>query len=261
MTALTVIKGGISRERRAGGASPQVLYDLLNGYVTEEGTVTVRPGTLRSATLDASTKGLVAFDGTKHVFAAENVAVPAGYTLHLLQHPGGLDEDDEVVPIKQIHFAQPMMGYLYVAAEFESDGGSGLGTVFHYWLETGPTWTANTAYKLGDVVAPSVANGLAYRAKRASQPSPTWRANVVRDVGDVVEPTVYNDFLYTVVEVVGDSPKSGPTEPDWPTEDGAQVYEDSADTFDGLLNTTEPPDADTQTSSGTQDRYGTPGGG
>jgi hypothetical protein len=261
MTALTVIKGGISRERTAGGANPQVLYDLVNGYITDENTVKVRPGTLRLAVLDETTKGLVAFDGSRHVFAAENVSVPEGYTLHVLQHPGGLDGDDEVVPIKQIHFAQPMMGYLYVAAEFESDGGSGLGTVFHFWLESGAAWSANTAYKLGDVVTPTTPNGLAYRAKRATSPAPTWRPNVVREVGDSIEPTVYNDFVYTVVSTEGDSPKSGATEPNWPTEDGAQVYEDSTESFDGLLNTTEQPDPDTQTSSGTQDRYGTPGGG
>jgi hypothetical protein len=259
VTALTVVKGGISRERTKGAANPQVLFDLVNGYVTDENTVTVRPGTFRRATLDATTKGLVAFDGTKHVFAAEEVAVPSGYTLHILQHPAGVDDYGAQIPIKQIHFAKPMMGFLYVVAEFDNDGGSGLGTVFHYWLETGPEWSANTAYKLGDVVTPTTPNGFAYRATRASPPSQSWRPNVVREIGDVVEPTVYNDFYYTVVETEGDTPKSGTTEPAWPTKDGAQVFEDSADTFDGLLNTTTQPDPNTTTSTNTQDRYGGPG--
>jgi hypothetical protein len=39
---LTAIKGGINRTRTKGGARADTLYDLLNVYVTEDGTVQAR---------------------------------------------------------------------------------------------------------------------------------------------------------------------------------------------------------------------------
>src|SRR6186713_1911977 len=135
MTALTVIKGGISRDRPKGAARQDVLYDLVNAYVTDEKTVKVRPGSFRRAILPAITKGLCAFRGSKHVFASEPVPVPAGYTLHVLVHPlfeGGTANPFE---IKRIWFAAPFLGFLYVVAEFDV-GSSGAESVYHYWLQS-----------------------------------------------------------------------------------------------------------------------------
>ena len=250
---LTVLKGGINRLRTKGGARADNLYDLLNGYLTDDGTVHVRPGTLRVATLDAATKGLVYFDGSRHTFASESVPVPPGYTLHVLFHPDfdpdAPDQSDFV--LERIHFAEPFMGFLYVVAEF------GDGNTFHYWLQTGGVWEADTIYNHGDIVEPTIPNGLTYRASRLGSALPSWAPNVARTEGpppDQIEPTEYNGFFYTVVETVGDNPQSGTTEPDWPTEEGAQIFEDTEGVLGPSTPTTSPPDTQTPTTD-VQDRY------
>lgn len=211
---LNALKAGINRLRTKGGADPSSLYDLVNGYVTIDGSIQSRPGTMRDAALPAGTKGLCAFDGGMVVFSDSPKTMPAGYTCEVLAHP-----TDDTQTIAEIHFAAPFMGFIYVAAEFAN------GDVFHYWLQSGGTWTASTMYKVGDTVLPTVRNGLRYQTVLKSNPA-AWAPNVPRAVGDVVQPTVYNGWKYTVVEVAGDSPSSGATEPDWPELNGAQVSED-----------------------------------
>lgn len=144
------------------------------------------------------------------------------------------EEDVEVATpgasfaLEKIHFAEPFMGALYVAAEFED------GAIFHYWLQAGDTWAASTAYKAGDVVQPTTPNGIVYKAKRYGTAYPAWAPSVRRysdaDSGyaaSVIEPTVYNDFYYTCIATAGTLPRSGTTEPTWPTEEGATVVESS----------------------------------
>lgn len=221
---LTVIRGGINRQRVKGGARADDLYDLLNGYVTASGTVKARPGTFRENTLDSRTRGLVAFNGTRHTFAAEVLDVPVGYTLNVLHHPDA--SDYAPIALAKIHFAKPIMGALYVAAEFED------GEVHHYWLQQVDAWQQDTQYFANAMVHPTVENGLVYQASRLGDPYPAWAAGVPRYDGtfgdysqSIIEPTVYNDFFYTCVLVGGTNPRSGDVEPTWPTEDGAQVIE------------------------------------
>ncbi len=256
MTALTVIKGGISRLRVKGAAPPDVLYDLLNGYVTAEKTVRVRPGTFRRTVLPAITQGLVAFDGSRHVFASEPIAVPTGYTLHVLVHPDFDGGTANPFTIQKIHFAAPFLGFLYVVAEFDV-GDTGAESVFHYWLQSSGTWLADHVYKYGDVIEPTVPNGLAYQATRLGAPNISWAPRVPRTLGDVIEPTVYNDFFYTVVDTLGSNPASGTVEPVWPTADGARVSEDTdAGSAPPTVVTTPPTN---QPGSDVTDRYGIPG--
>lgn len=212
---LTVLKGGIDRLRTKGGARADSLYDLLNAHLTEKGTVKGRPGTLRTAEPDATTKGLVSFQGSFHVFSNAVVAVPSGYVLHVITSP-----DDATLEITSIRYAKPYMGFLYVVAEFED------GNTWHFWLRQSGTWQADHIYRNGDIVVPTVVNGIAYEAIRSDAPNPSWAPSVPRADGDKVEPTEYNDFYYTVVDTLGTSPRSGTEEPVWPTEDGAQVIED-----------------------------------
>lgn len=255
MTALTVIKGGISRGRSKGAARQDVLYDLINGYVSDEKTVVCRPGTFRRAVLPTITKGLCAFDGSKHLFASEPVLVPAGYTLHVLVHPlfeGGTANPFE---IRRIWFAAPFLGFLYVVAEFDV-GDSGAQSVYHYWLQSGGPWQPNKIYKNGDVIEPTVPNGLAYQATRLSAPNISWAPNVPRTIGDVIEPTTYNDFFYTVVDTLGSNPTSGSVEPVWPEADGARISEDTDAGSTGSTTTTAPPA--NVPGSGVTRRYGTP---
>lgn len=245
--ALTTVRGGINRLRTKGSAPNDSLYDLLNGYVTAAKTVVVRPGSFRVAQLPEETKGLVAFEGELHVFSDELVEVPAGYVLHVIAHPNATT--DVPIAIEEINFAWPFMGYIYVSATFEN------GDTYHYWLQTGDEWQANTTYRFGDIVAPSTPNGFAFQAQRLTEPNVAWAPNVNRAIGDVIEPTVYNDFYYTVVDTEGANPRSGATEPVWPTADGAQVIEDADGSLTAPTTPTEMPDPTAQPAPATGDRY------
>ena len=213
---LSTANAGMTRLRNKGGSSPETLYDLLNGYITLAGTIKPRPGTLVDITLPADTKGLVAHHCKLYVFKHEPDVTtdPLNYVVAALRHP-----TDPTILLKQIHFAAPFMGYLYVSAEF-MDGNN-----WHYWLEELDAWSANTDYMIGDRVFPSVENGFAYQATRSGSANPAWAPNVLRTVNDIVEPTVYNGFKYTVIDTTGTNPASGTFESDWPEESGAQIIE------------------------------------
>ncbi|GAB2619881.1 hypothetical protein [Novilysobacter erysipheiresistens] len=214
MFQLNASKGGISRQRVKGGADKDTLYDLVNGYVDASGAIVSRPGTEQAYALPAGTKGLCAFNNGLTVFSHLAKTVPAGVTCEQVIHP-----TDDTQALADIHFASPIMQILYVVAEFAN------GDIRHYWLQQPDAWAANTHYRAGQLVAPSVPNGYVYRAKRMDAPNPLWAPEVARSVGDVVEPTTANGFKYTVNEVLGAAPRSGLTEPDWPTEDGARIDE------------------------------------
>jgi hypothetical protein len=243
---LTMLKGGINRQRIKGGARADSLYDLVNGHLTDAGTAKSRPGTLRMAVLPSSTKGLVSFDGTIHVFSHETGDVPAGYTRHVLTHPD--PPTDEVPEITAIHFAAPFLGFLYVVAEFTG------GDVFHFWQRASGEWEADTIYNAGDVVTPTDPNGLSYEATRFGQPYPAWAPNVPRTLNDIIEPTVYNDFYYTAIDVLGTNTISGPTEPVWSTEDGGLTYE-SGDSNSQTPPAPNPGPNPNATPASTQERY------
>jgi hypothetical protein len=239
---LTTIKGGISRLRTRGGARADTLYDLKNGYVIESGEVVARPGTERMATLDSLTRGLCAFNGSLHTFCHTSVTVPDGYTLNIITHPEPPDTGyyyDQTPTLEVIHFAEPFLGGLYIVAEF-SDG-----EIFHFWLQTGETWEADTVYTVGALVSPTTANGLVYQAERYGPPSLSWAPDVPRYTGDgyedqsVVEPTTYNGFYYECIDTDGGNPRSGTVEPTWPEEEDAQVVERT----DTGLAQTEPTDS------------------
>lgn len=146
----------------------------------------------------------------------------------------------EAIAIKEIHFAQPFMGFLYVAAEFEPDT-SGLGSIFHYWIQVDDetsAWAANTDYQIGDIVIPvSADTGFFYVASRASAPNPMWTPNTAEEVGNKVEPTVPNGYYFTCISTFGTNPTTSADEPTWPTADGATVEEFSQLTSDQLFTT------------------------
>lgn len=248
---LTVIKGGLNRQRTKGAALKDSLFDLLNGFVSTEKTVKVRPGTLLTETLTPGTKGLVHFDGGFHVFAVSAVAVPAGYTLHLLKSP-----DDETLALKRVHFAEPFLGALYVAAEFVDN------RTYHYWLASADAWLPDNAYAINETIEPTVSNGFVYKARRLSAPNPAWTENTPRVAGDVIEPTTETGFKYTVSQVIGPNPRSGPLQPIWPKSIGAIIVEDLDDaTADTVAPVVEQPpvvegDPDFFIGDDTVDRYG-----
>ena len=145
------------------------------------------------------------------------------------------EQSYDIIPLKEIHFAAPYLGGLYVVAEFINDGGSGLGTVFHYWIQSSTEndssnneWVADADHLIGDVVIPTSPNGLIYVASRRYPPSPLWTADTQETIGNVVEPNTPNGFNFTVSATAGATPTTGSTEPTWPAADGATVTEQSA---------------------------------
>lgn len=218
MELLSSLKTGITRLRTKGGASPTALYDLVNGYIDSSGSPVVRHGARGYHRLPTGTKGLTLFEGRFVVFSHTIVAMTdPEFVCVVLRHP-----TDPNSPIKRVWFAQPFVGFLYVAAEFEN------GDTYHYWAVDADAWQANTTYLENGVVQPTVANGFTYAAHRVGEPGIMWAAGVARQVGDIVEPTEYNGFYYTCIATYGDNPASGPTEPDWPTIAGGQVIEETS---------------------------------
>jgi hypothetical protein len=232
---------GITRLRYKGGASPQSLYDLQNGYVDQAGMPTNRPGTTFNTTLPAGTKGLCAFQGKLHVFALSAKTMPSGYVCDILIHP----DPSFAGTLDRIYFAKPFLGFLYVVAGF-SDG-----NVYHYWLQSKGTWKADTQYLLTDAAQPTVPNGFIYKPTSTDNPN-AWMPSTQYLVGDVVQPTTYNGYKYTAIEVDGTGAASGTTEPSWIASVGAQVIEDvDAPTSSG----TAPPPAPSSGGSPAGPRY------
>jgi hypothetical protein len=249
---LNALEGGITRLRNKGGANPRWLYDLVNGYIAQDGTAQSRPGTSDEITLPVGTRGLVAVNGALVVFSnSAKTITDSRVTCEILTHP-----TDPTLELVEIHFAGPFLGgvsgaYLYVVAEFADR------SVFHYWLQRFTKWTASSTQQSGALVEPTVRNGFSYRAKRLTAAAIPWAANVTRAVNDKIEPIVGNGFQYTVISTLGANPRSGTTEPIWPAVDGATVVEETNAAAPAAVPTppaTPPPVNDGGT------RYGNPGG-
>lgn len=218
--SLSAVKAGITRLRTKGGASQDSVYDLVNGYVTAARAIQSRPGTRIAYSLQPGTKGLVFFQGKFVVFAnAVMTSTSPNVEIEVLKHP-----TVPSAPIKEIHFAMPFLGYLYVVAEFE---GASEPRYPHYWLEKGEVWEPGKTYFPGALVRPTTGNGLAYRLEGDRSGYLPWAPNAARAMGDVVVPTIDNGFKYTVIETTGSAARSGTSEPAWPTNAGETVYEDA----------------------------------
>lgn len=204
---LSTQKGGINRLRSKGGASPETLYLLVNGYVTTAKTIRARPGlTLRHTLFTAPTIGLTSFNGQLVVFSASTPGTFAGLQTIVLPHPS-----NPALTLAKIHFAQPFLGRLYVVAEFSN------GDVFHYWVENPAAWDDLKVYGYLSRVQPTTPNGYYYEASNLST-APRWNPGETITVGDLRQPTVPNGFNYRAVAVAGTAPiKTSDTEPVWPT--------------------------------------------
>lgn len=181
----------MTRLREKGGADPNTLYELTNGFVNASRVPQQRPGTTWEYTWPAHTKGLCSYKDALVAFSSQVIDTGrTDFIVATLRHPSG----DFTGDIQEIHYAQPFMGNLYVVAEFDD------GTVRHYWLQDPDTWQADTIYVENDLVQPSTPNGYYYKLVRTENP-PAWAPGVERALGDVVQPTVYTGWKYTVVDV------------------------------------------------------------
>jgi len=224
---LNAFSAGMTRLRTKGGASPETLYELTNGYVTASRTLKQRPALTYQHALPTASKGLVYFKGVFYTFSAASVSPVAGSTNLVLIHPTpGFSGT-----LLHVHFAHPFMGYLYVVAEFSDNA------IYHYWLQMPAAWKANHQYKANDLVQPTTPNGLYYRAVQSTTAAKAWTPGVQHSLGDVVQPTVYNGFAYDALGINGAIPPSVPSpttassgqiEPTWPLVNGATVLETSS---------------------------------
>jgi len=228
---LTVVKAGIDRLRTRAGARADTLYDLVNAVIDAEYNIGPRPGSSRIAQLPTGTVGLCAFDGKYHVFADHEVDLTGfdDFELDILLHPF-----DPTAELTTIHFAQPFLGALYVVAEFTSGSTTVTQSIYHYWLQPGEEWEANTEYSYNQFVTPTTPNGFVYSASRLGLAYPAWAPGVPRTAGNgssiepsIIEPTTYNEFFYECIETSGDNPLSGSSEPNWPTSTGATIVENT----------------------------------
>jgi hypothetical protein len=213
---LTVLAGGINRLRVKGGAAANQLYDLQQGYITNAGSISPREGTIRAATLDSSTKGLMAANGQFNIFSSafSTATLPPNYVLNVLSDP-----NDRTQPIETIWFAKPFMGFPYVVAEFAN------GDIFHFWLQNSGAWTSGTTYTTASIVLPLTSNGLAYEGVRDFPIQPLWTPETIIASGSFVEPNTPTGFAYEAIAVVGTPAHTGATEPVWPTVAGALLQE------------------------------------
>lgn len=245
---------GMTRLRDKGAASPQTLYELTNAYINASRSPTQRPGTTWIYQFGANTAGLVAFQGVFYSFTADPTkAVSTGtYQVLVLRHPNGTAFSGQ---LKNIHYAQPFMGYMYVVAEFTD------GVVSHYWLQTPPAWVAHTVYQANQLVQPTTNNGFYYVDVQTLNP-PAW-APAISVSGSpplVIQPTVYNGYMYTVSVTTGTAPTTGPVEPTWPTVQGATVTEYSTGYKNPAPSQPPTPPPPQPPGTGVGGRYTNPGG-
>lgn len=226
---LDVQKTGINRLRTKGGASPEALYDLTNARVDTAGGLGPRGGTVKEAVSLAGTKGLHGYKGKLQLFASTPVAAPsADYQVNVLRHP----TNPTVRTLKKIHYVHPLLGRLYVAAEFDD------GSVFHYWITNAPAWQATTVYGYLQQVQPVIANGFVYEVSNAITVQ-SWAKAETIVLNDERQPTTYSGFKFRAVVVAGAAPvRTSDVEPTWPTTDGSQVVEYS---YGGAPSNTTPP--------------------
>lgn len=231
---LTTQNAGMTRLRRKGNANPGTLYDCLNGWITLSGTIKPRPGTQNIERLPEGTAGLCAYNGQLVVFTARDGLATENelVTIAQVKHPYDVSLD-----VKEVHFAQPFMGFIYAVIEFVDS------QYFHFWLQVLEDWQPNTIYAEGTTVQPTVPNGFMYEAVRDTLAYPTWQAGVARTTGERIEPTIPNGFFYECIATSGDNPRSGDVEPPWPTEEGLTIIESQSVTYD-------PPPPDTSTPGG-----------
>jgi hypothetical protein len=213
---LTVLNGGINRLRVKGGASASQLYDLQNGFISNVGSIVPREGTIRTATLDSSTVGLAANNGTFNIFSSaySTAALPANYALNVLSNPNNTTSS----PVT-IFYAKPFMGFPYVVAQFSDS------SIHHYWLQNNGTWTSTTDYTSASIVLPPVVNGLAYQGVREFPSQPNWAPDTLITSATYVEPNTPTGFAYQAIAVTGSPVHTGLIEPVWPTVAGGIVQE------------------------------------
>jgi hypothetical protein len=248
---LTVLSGGINRLRVKGGASASQLYDLQNGFISNVGSIVPREGTIRAVTLDSSTVGLAANNGTFNIFSSaySTAALPANYVLNVLSNPN----NSTASPVT-IFYAKPFMGFPYVVAQFSDN------SVFHYWLQNNGTWTSTTDYTSASIVLPPVVNGLAYQGVREFPSQPNWAPDTLVTSASYVEPNTPTGFAYQAIAVTGSPVHTGLSEPVWPTVAGGIVQEfgdfDVSTSDAGTTQASSPFSTASPLGSNITDRYG-----
>lgn len=197
---------------------------------------------------DIPASSFVVGENTIAVKARNDIYTPNNYVAFRLAPGGDSPVSSTGLGLSHIHFAGLILGKIYTAAEFTNE------LVRHFFLQEPQAWKPSTIYGLNELVQPTVPNGYYYRTNTQSL-AKAWAANQKKVVGDVVQPTTPNGWEYVVTDVTGDA-TTGESEPSWPTEDGAQVFEgtDSTTVPSDQVNPGQP--TNDQISQSLKDRYG-----
>lgn len=218
---------GIDRTRSLAPPKDGALYDAVNVDLTPGHTLKRRSGFASAQALTGGV-GLTSFQGYLHTFfSGADPGATALCKTHKLVCPDGSGS-----ALSKIYFAAPLLGYLYVVAEFAN------GTIWHFYLDDGasdfPLWLANTQHSYGDIVCPNAYNGLRYYNTTYLNPSP-WSAKLAVTVNSTeVTPSKPNGYIYkcTAISVpAGANAATGTTEPTWPTAVNDTVVEDVVDSI------------------------------
>ena len=87
VVTLNAVSAGMTRLRSKGGANPETLYELTNGYVLPSRAIKQRPAVRYQTKLPVGSKGLTVFNGVFYTFAASSLSNPGTATLKILKHP------------------------------------------------------------------------------------------------------------------------------------------------------------------------------
>lgn len=206
---------GMNVLRTKGGASPNALQLLKNGWLTSKRTAQARPGADRELDFPAGTIGVLGHNGFFHTFSAVPTAAAADprVVVNVLRHPTAGPS-----ALSTIHTAFPFLNRIYVVASFDD------GVRKHYWLDDPGAWTALEQLDVGDRAQPTTKNGY-YYAVKDTDTTPEWAANDEVAIGDFVKPSTPNGFKYQLTAGTGATLRTGATEPVWPTTAGATVKE------------------------------------
>lgn len=175
--------GGLDLRKGASVQEANRLLDAKNVYITPGWRPRKRPGLLPPVILEAGTVGLVPYQGKLHTFyenpSASVAHVNSLFVPHLLRSP-----TTNILALSKIHSAIVFNGFLYVVAEFVT------GQVFHFYLDTDPTWTATTVLALGAFRQPAVPIGLRYEVTTAGTTGASQPAFPLVPGATVVDGTV-----------------------------------------------------------------------
>lgn len=213
---------GIDKGRLSQPPEDGALYDAANAYLTYAHTWKRRPGFRKDANGPyPGALGLVSFGGQLHTFYSG--AAPPSTALvkpHKIVAPDGSGS-----ALVKVHYATPLLGYLFVVGEFANGG------VWYFYLDDVKIgiWHATTHYVVGRRIGPTVENGLHGQATSVLT-GVKWKPGLAAVSGTTnIQPKKANGFVYKCTAITLPAgvthAYTGTVEPKFPKVIGNSVVE------------------------------------